>query len=56
LAQIKSVWDEFVVPIQNGWVAYDEAAPDAIERLNAAGMPAVLAEIQRQVDEWAANR
>jgi putative aldouronate transport system substrate-binding protein len=56
LAQVKAVWDEHVLPIQNGWVAYDEAAPDAIERLNAAGLQTVIAEIQRQVDEWAANQ
>ncbi len=56
LAQTKAVWDEYVLPIQNGWVAYDEAAPDAIERLNAAGMQTVITEIQSQVDAWAANR
>ncbi|MBX2999127.1 MAG: ABC transporter substrate-binding protein [Caldilineaceae bacterium] len=56
LAQVKAVWDEYVVPIQNGFIAYDDAAPAAIERLNAAGMQTVLAEVQRQVDEWAANR
>lgn len=56
LAQTKAVWDEYVLPIQNGWVAYDEAAPDAIERLNAAGMQTVIAEIQSQIDAWAANR
>jgi putative aldouronate transport system substrate-binding protein len=56
LAQVKAVWDEHVLPIQNGWVAYDEAAPAAIERLNAAGLQTVIAEIQSQIDEWAQNR
>jgi putative aldouronate transport system substrate-binding protein len=56
LAQVKAVWDEHVVPIQNGWVAYDEAAPAAIERLNAAGLQTVISEIQSQIDTWAQNR
>ncbi|MEZ4636736.1 MAG: ABC transporter substrate-binding protein [Caldilineaceae bacterium] len=56
LAQIKAVSDEFVVPVQNGWVAYDDVADDVIARLNDAGMQTVIDEIQKQVDEWAANR
>lgn len=56
LAQVKAVWDEYVLPIQNGWVAYDEAAPDATQRLYDAGLQTVIDEVQRQIDEWAANR
>lgn len=56
LAQITAIGAEYILPVQAGWVSYDEAAPDIIERLNAAGMQTVITEIQRQVDEWAANR
>lgn len=54
MAQVDAVWAEMVEPITFGWVSYDEGAPAAIDALNAAGLPTIIEEVQRQIDEWAA--
>lgn len=54
IAQVKAVLDEFGKPIEWGWVAYDEAAPDLIDKMNAAGAQTIVEEVQRQINEWAA--
>ena len=54
LAQTQAVWDELVKPILNGWVAYDDGAAEAIEKLNDAGAQTVIEEIQRQLIDWKA--
>ncbi|MEM7531294.1 MAG: ABC transporter substrate-binding protein [Chloroflexota bacterium] len=54
LAQTQAVWDELVKPIMNGWVAYDDGAVEAIEKLNDAGAQTVIEEIQRQLIDWKA--
>jgi putative aldouronate transport system substrate-binding protein len=56
IAQVKAVLDEFAKPIEWGWVAYDDAAPDLIEKMKAAGSDAIIAEVQRQLNEWAAAK
>ena len=57
IAQTTAVWDELVKPIYNGWVSFDEAAPEALEKLNEAGAQVIIDEIQRQLQEWkAANQ
>ena len=53
IAQVNAVWDEYGDTIANGWVAYDEGAPEAIQKLKDAGLDTIIAEVQRQIDEWA---
>jgi len=55
VAQTNAVWDELVVPIVNGWVPYDEAAPEAIEKLKEAGIDTIIEEVQRQLQAWKAE-
>jgi putative aldouronate transport system substrate-binding protein len=56
IAQVTALLEELGDPIANGFVAYDEAAPDLITRLNDAGAEAIIAEVQRQINEWAAAK
>lgn len=56
IAQVTAISDELVDPIANGWVAYDEAAPDAIAKLKEAGVDKIIEEVQRQLDEWKAAK
>jgi len=53
LAQVNAVWAEYGIAIANGWISYDEAAAEAAEKLEEAGLSVVIAEVQRQIDEWA---
>lgn len=53
IAQVNAIWSEYGVPIGNGWSAYDDLAPEGIEKLKAAGLDTIIAEVQRQIDEWA---
>ncbi len=55
IAQTKAVWDEFVKPIYNGWVSFDENAPEALEKLNEAGAQVILDEVASQLQEWKAS-
>lgn len=56
IAQVTTVLDELGLPIEQGWVAYDEAAPELIERINAAGGQKIIEEVQRQLNEWQAAK
>jgi len=53
IAQVNAVWAEYGVPIANGWESYDDLAPEAIAKLKQAGLDTIIAEVQRQIDEWA---
>jgi len=44
-----------IYPIKLGLVDYDAAFPDALKRMNAAGLQAVVAEYERQFKEWQAS-
>ena len=55
IAQISALLEELGDPIANGFVAYDEAAPAMIERLNAAGAQTIIDEVQRQLNAWDAS-
>jgi hypothetical protein len=35
-------------------VAYDDAAPELIDRINEAGAETIIAEVQRQLNDWKA--
>ncbi len=55
IAQISALLEELGDPIANGFVAYDEAAPAMLERLNAAGAQTIIDEVQRQLNAWDAS-
>jgi len=54
IAQTTAVWDELVKPILNGWVDFDDAAPEAMEKLNEAGAQVIIDEVQQQLIDWKA--
>ncbi len=54
VAQTTAVLEELGRPIAWGWVAYDEAAPELLERLNEAGAQTIIDEVQRQLNDWKA--
>ncbi|GAB2537016.1 DUF3502 domain-containing protein [Gracilibacillus alcaliphilus] len=45
-----------IYPIKLGMVEYDEAFPNALEQMKAAGLDAVVAEYEKQFSEWLANQ
>ncbi len=53
LAQLAAVGAELGKPIGNGLVDAGESLPALIKAHKDAGSDKVLAEVQRQVDEWA---
>ncbi len=54
LAAVSNVKEEYWSALLTGTVNPDEHLPKAIEKFKAAGLDKVMAEIQRQVDEWKA--
>lgn len=57
VASISAIVKEFYPSIMTGAVDPDEHLPKAIEKLKAAGLDKVIAEAQKQYDEWkAANQ
>ena len=56
IAQTSAILTELGGPIGSGFVAYDDAMPDLLAKLKDAGADKIIAEIQRQVDEWAAAK
>lgn len=55
IAQTSAVYNELVLPIQYGWVAYADGAAEAIEKLNEAGAQTIINEVNRQLQEWRAR-
>lgn len=56
LAAVSNVKEEYWSALLTGTVNPDEHLPKAIEKFKAAGLDKVMAEIQRQVDEWKATK
>ncbi|MCZ1265026.1 MULTISPECIES: ABC transporter substrate-binding protein [Paenibacillus] len=54
VASISAIVKEFYPSIMTGAVDPDEHLPKAIEKLKAAGLDKVIAEAQKQYDEWKA--
>ncbi|MEK3881713.1 ABC transporter substrate-binding protein [Paenibacillus sp. PL2-23] len=54
LAAVSNVKEEYWAALLTGTVNPDEHLPKAIEKFKAAGLDKVMAEIQRQIDEWKA--
>jgi putative aldouronate transport system substrate-binding protein len=54
VAQVTAILDEAGRPIEWGWVAYDDAMPDLLQRINDAGAQKIIDEVQRQLNDWKA--
>lgn len=56
VANCKAVITEYLNPLLYGFLDLDSKYPEFIEKMNAAGADKVMAEKQRQIDEFLANR
>lgn len=56
LASVQNVKAEFWSALMTGTVNPDEYLPKAIEKFKAAGLDKIIAEAQRQLDEWKAAK
>jgi putative aldouronate transport system substrate-binding protein len=56
LANIAAVFKEYQEPLANGMVDPATALPEYLQRLDEAGLQAVIAEAQKQLTEWAAAK
>jgi len=56
IAAIETVIEQYTPSLNSGAVDPAVALPEFIESLKAAGMDDVIAEQQRQIDEWLANK
>jgi len=55
VAAVNNVKNQYRMGIETGTLAPDEALPEFIEKLKAAGIDKIIAEKQRQMDEWASR-
>ncbi len=56
LANISAVVKELAEPLTNGMVDPETALPEYLKRLDEAGLQTVIAETQKQLNEWAQSR
>lgn len=56
LSSCQAVVDEYLGPIARGSVDVDTELPKFLEKLEAAGVDKVIAEAQRQINEWKAAK
>ncbi len=56
IAQVTAILKEKGVPIENGFVAYDDAMPAVLTQINNAGAQKIIDEVQRQLNDWAAKK
>ena len=54
-AAITAVYDEYIKPMENGLLDYDENIDMVIEKLKKAGIDTYVEEVQRQFSEFYAN-
>lgn len=52
LVSVKSVWDEYFVTLACGMVDYDTVYPQFAAKMEQAGIDELIADVQRQVDEF----
>ncbi|MNE61022.1 hypothetical protein D3C80_1562050 [compost metagenome] len=55
IAAVQNVKEEFWSSLMTGTVDPEEYLPKANEKFKAAGLDAIIAEAQRQIDEWRAT-
>ena len=56
IAAVETVMEQYCYSFNAGALDPDKALPEFIDALKAAGIDKVIAENQRQLDEWAANK
>jgi putative aldouronate transport system substrate-binding protein len=57
IAQVTAVLDEYAPPLVYGWTEdWETGLADLLEMLDAAGLGVIQAEMQSQVDAWAAGK
>jgi putative aldouronate transport system substrate-binding protein len=56
IAQLDTIVSEYALPLGNGMTDPATALPEIRQRLEAAGIATVIAEVQRQLDAWAAGQ
>ncbi len=56
LARVASVWNEYMVGFMTGSYDLDKKYPEFLDKLNKAGADKVIAEKQKQLNEWNATR
>ena len=56
ISAIENVYQEFAPSLMVGATDPDEYLPKFLEKLKTAGSETVIAEMQRQYDEWKANK
>lgn len=54
VAAVQNAYDEYRMGLECGVLDPDEALPQMLEKLEAAGISVIMEEKQRQLDEWAA--
>ncbi len=55
IAACTTVFDQYITPIVLGSVDPETAWPEAMEKLEGAGYQTIIDQIQKQLDDWAAN-
>lgn len=55
MAAVQSVKDQFKTGLETGTLDPEKYLPDFISKLKASGMDKIIAEKQKQLDEWAKN-
>ena len=56
VATFQNILNEFGPAINTGSVDPDDYIPKLLEKMKAAGSDKVIKEMQKQIDEWKANR
>ena len=56
VAAVNTVIEQYTPSLNCGAINPEEALPEFIEALKAAGMDKIIAEQQKQLDEWAAKQ
>jgi putative aldouronate transport system substrate-binding protein len=56
IANVKNAVDEYGNALKTGSVNPDEIQPKAVEKLKAQGIDKIMAEVQKQLDEWRASK
>jgi putative aldouronate transport system substrate-binding protein len=54
-AQVEAAHQQYCDPLERGLIAPDEGLAECQTRLKEAGIDVLIAEVQRQMDEWAAS-
>jgi putative aldouronate transport system substrate-binding protein len=56
VAAVKNVKDQYKIGLEDGALDPVKNLPVLIEKMKAAGMDKIIAEKQKQLDEWAKNK